>query len=115
MSTFPYIDPIFQPAMRQIAAITQSNPAIVTTTQNHLYKSGNIIRLDIPANFGMVQANQQFGTTVVTGPTTFTIAIDTTFYDAYVVPAAYGPAGVCVPFAEDNNLLTNAVQNTLPH
>ena len=51
-------DPAYQPAMRNILSITQSNPCLVTTTfdginpGNHLYITGVILRLYIPDGFG---------------------------------------------------------------
>lgn len=110
--------PVFKPAMRTISNITNSNPAIVTTTFDHGYIDGIIARLDIPLGFGMVQANQKFGTITVTGPTTFTITIDTTYFDAFSAPSTfpenYQEAQV-VPFAEINEILTAAVRNVLPY
>ena len=111
--SFPYINPLFQPAMRLIAAISQSNPVSVTTTFNHLYISGNIVRLDIPSVFGMPQMNGAYGPITVTGPTTFTMPIDSSNYQAFVIPDPAPATGAqVVPFAEINSQLTAAVQNT---
>lgn len=118
MAVFPELNPTYKPAMRVISAITNAYPASVTTTQNHLYISGNIVRIDIPPGFGMQQINQQFGEITVTGNTTFTINIDTTFYDSFAAAPDYPEnlqVAQVVPFAENNNILTAAVQNTLPH
>ena len=116
---FAYMNPVFQPAMRLIAAITQSSPATVTTTFNHLYISGTTVRLDIPVADGMQQANQFVGPIIVTGPTTFTIDLDTTNFDAFAIPVSPGPhENICaqvVPVGELNSQLTAAVKNTLPH
>jgi hypothetical protein len=104
--------------MRIIAAITNSNPAIVTTTIDHLYLTGIIVRLDIFKGNGMPQANQQVGAIIVTGSTTFTIDIDTTQYDPFFIPtplpyAAYTCSQV-VPVGEVNSTLYAAVQNISP-
>jgi len=118
MSILAFPNPIFQPAMRIITAITNAPIAQVTTSFDHLYLTGSIVRLDIPLGFGMQQANKKFGPIVVTGPTTFTIAIDTSKFDAFSMPAGYpqnAQSAMAVPFAEINSLLTSAVQNTLPH
>lgn len=115
MVIFPFEKPVFQPAMRAIAAITNSNPAIVTTTINHLYITGTIVRLDIPPLAGMQQANQQFGPIVVTGPTTFTIGIDTTYYDVFTPLLSPLQQAQAVPIAENSDILTAAVQNVLPY
>ena len=91
--------PVIQPAMRLIASITNSNPCVVTTTFAHQYVSETIVRLDIPPACGMQQANQFFGPLTV---------ID-----------SLGPnVNICaqvVPIAENNDILTAAVQNVLPY
>jgi hypothetical protein len=123
----------FYPVARLILSISQSSPAIITTTNNtqvtggvlvavaapHGYESGLTVRLDIPVACGMQQLNGFAGEIIVTSPTTFTIAADTTKYDPFVIPLAPIPpwAQTCaqvVPFAEDNSMLTSAVQNILP-
>lgn len=82
--------PVYQPAMRIISSITNADPAVVTTTFNHQYQSGLIVRLNVPLGYGMQQANQLYGPIMVTGDTTFTIDIDTTFFDPLVVPLNSG-------------------------
>jgi len=118
MAILAYPYPVFQPSMRIISAITTSNPAVVTTTFDHQYITGTIIRLDIPPLFGMQQVNQQFGPIIVTSPTTFSIAIDTTHYDPFTTPTQYPYSqqyAQCNAFAEINSILTAAVQNVLPY
>ena len=91
--------PIFQRAMRNILSITQDENALVTTTfdginpGNHQYSTGLIARLYVPNGFGMVQANQLEGIITVINDTQFTITIDTTNFDAFVVPA-YQPGAI---------------------
>lgn len=111
------VSPTYQPAMRIISSITNSNPADVTTTFAHNYITGEILRLNIPVGFGMAQADQLTGTIVVTGLTTFKIDIDTTHFDAFVIPALnpghfYTPAQV-TPVGEINSILRAATQNVL--
>ena len=116
--------PIFQHAMRNILSITQSNPALVTTTLDgivpgdHQYLTGLIVRLFIPDGFGMVQANQLYGPITVTSSSTFTIPIDTTNFDAFSVPAYnpghFGTPAQTIPIGEVNEILTEATQNVLP-
>jgi len=111
-------DPIYQPAMRLIAAITNSNPAAVTTTFAHQYSTGIIVRLDIPVADGMQQANGLIGPITVTSPTTFTMAIDTTQFDPFSIPMSAPPnINICaqvVPVGEVNETLDYAVRNVLP-
>jgi hypothetical protein len=116
-------NPTFQRAMRNILSITQAPAALVTTTfdginpGNHDYLDGLIVRLYVPAGFGMVQANQLTGTVSVVNNTQFTVTIDTTEFDPFVVPserpgAFFTPAQV-VPVGSENYTLSNATQNVL--
>jgi hypothetical protein len=105
--------------MRIITAITNSNPAIVTTSFAHQYKSGTIVRLDIPPADGMPQADQFFGPIVVLSPTTFSLPLDTTNFTPFSIPVS-PPSSVntcaqAVPIGEVNEILTAAVQNVLPY
>lgn len=113
---YSYARPVFSQAMRVVSAITNTFPAVVTTTLDHLYITGAIVRIIITKGHGMPQINQQFGTIVVVSPTTFAIDIDATAYDAFVVPdLAKYTCSQCIPIGEDNNILTAAVQNVLPY
>lgn len=113
------MNPVFLPAMRIITAITQSNPMQITTSFNHLYLNGCIVRLDIPLADGMQQANQLFGTLTVTSATTFTLPFDSTLFDAFSIPVAPLPqvntCAMSVPIGEATLNLDSAVQNVLPY
>lgn len=110
--------PVFYPSMRIITAITQNFPALVTTSFNHGYASGLIIRLVIPLGFGMQQANDLYGSITVTSPTTFTITVDTTYFAPFIVPVS-GPASLqyaqAVPFGEVSSTVYQATVNKLPY
>lgn len=117
--------PTFQRAMRNILSITQAEEALITTTfdgttpGNHQYASGLIVRIYVPDGFGMTQINQLEGPIVVVNDTQFRIPIDTTNFDAFVIPDRQPgnlatPAQV-VPFGEVNEILTMATQNVLPY
>ncbi len=117
--------PMFQRAMRNILSITQDEQALVTTTfdginpGNHQYATGLIVRLLIPNGFGMVQANKLYGIVTVVNDTQFTVSIDTTHFDAFVVPpyqpGFFGTPAQVVPVGEVNSILTEATQNVLPY
>ena len=109
--------PTYQPAMRIISAITQANPASITTSIDHDYITGEIVRLRIPDTFGMSQINGKQGEITVTGNDTFTINIDSSKFDAFAIPAPLPPAYTCaqvVPIGEINSILTAATKNVLP-
>lgn len=116
MAILALTDPTYKPAMRIISAITNANPASVTTTFDHGYQTGTIVRLIIPDGFGMMQANHLTGTITVTGDTTFSINIDTNPFDVFsssvVFPQDQQSAQV-VPIGQINSLLSIATQNVL--
>jgi len=112
--------PIFQPAMRLITAMTNSYPVVITTSFDHQYITGTVIRLDIPQADGMQEANQFVGPILVLSPTTFSMDLDTTSFGVFAIPAPT-PANFhiftcaqAVPIAESNDILSAAVQNVLP-
>lgn len=91
--------PTFQPAMRIITAITNAEQALVSTGSltfpagvititpfDHQYIDGMIIRLMIPWYYGMQQANGVFGEITVVNSFQFLIDIDTSRFDAFVIP-----------------------------
>jgi hypothetical protein len=110
-------NPIFQPAMRLIIAITNAPFATVTTSFAHQYITGLQVRLDIPIACGMQQANGLVGSIIVVSPSMFTIDIDTTSFDPFSIPMAASPhTNICalvVPVGEVNEILTGATRNIL--
>lgn len=122
MAIYAIAYPVYQPAMRAILTITNAFPALVTTTidgvvpADHDYITGTIVRLDIPPGFGMTQANQLFAPITVVSPTTFTIEINTTNFDAFTTPVNWPESfqkAQSLPIGEINSILTAAVQNVL--
>ena len=110
--------PIFQPAMRLIAAISQSNPAVVTTTFANQYIDGTIVRLDIPEIDGMQELAEQLFPITVTSPTTFTIPIDSTHFQPFVIPISppfhVNTCAQVIPVGEINSTLAASTVNVLP-
>lgn len=112
-------DPTFLPALRLIASITQSSPATVTTTFAHNYTTGVSVRIHIPVVCGMRELADFVGEVTVTGANTFTIAVDTTNFEPFAIPAVPVPAwaDTCasvVPIGENNGMLSEATRNVLP-
>lgn len=115
MAILAYPFPVYQPAMRIVTGITNGFPCVVTTSFNHQYLTGTIIRIDIPRFFGMQQINQQFGPIEVLSDTTFSMPINTTYFDAFSVPMGNEQYAQSVPIGEITEILTAAVQNVLPY
>lgn len=112
-------NPTFQRAMRLVSAITKGYPAQVTTTIDHDYETGDIVRLTVPVWFGMVQANLLVGTIEVTSTNSFNIDIDTRGFNPFKVPSPVpwyvNSYAQVTPVGEISAKLTSATQNTLPH
>lgn len=112
-------DPTFQRAMRLISALTQANPAQVTTSFDHDYETGDIVRLIVPFGYGMIEADGLTGEIEVTGTDTFTIDIDTTKFSTFNIPSPVpwyrGQYPHVRPVGEISSKLTSATTNTLPH
>lgn len=103
--------PAFQPAMRIITAISQSNPAVVTTSFAHQYITGTIVRLDIPQIDGMQQISGITLPITVTGLSTFSVPVDSTQYQAFT-NTQYA---LVIPVGEVNGQFTAATYNVLPY
>jgi hypothetical protein len=107
----------FLPQVQDVTAITNAFPAAVTTYNPHQFVDGLWVRLDIPQNFGMTQANQLVGIITVTSTTTFNITIDTTLFDPFVVPPVqpgfnYTPAQAN-PIGDTSPINTGSFMNIL--
>lgn len=112
------VNPIFKPAMRLIAAISQSDPMVITTTFEHQYIDGIYVRLHVPPADGMTEAHRLTGYIVVTSLTTFTLPYNSSYFTPFSIPVLPNPhEDICaqvIPVGEENAILLAAVQNTLP-
>lgn len=83
---------MFLPQLRLISDMTVALEAEVTTTEEHGYDDGQLIRVIVPEAYGM--SLNEASPIAVTSTTTFTTAIDTSTLLPFVAPSfvAYGPA-----------------------
>jgi hypothetical protein len=86
----------FSPPRSSISAITQANPCVVTTSTNHKMTTGQVARLHVPVNYGMVPLNNKTYSITVLSPTTFSLQItqvpvainvDSRLFPAFMVPS----------------------------
>lgn len=114
---YAYPNPVYGPAMRIVASITNAQTPTVTTTFAHGYVDGTIVRFDIPPALGMIQIDQMTSPILVTGPTTFTIAINTLQFSPFVIPVGTAPqvniCGLVVPIGEISETLKASLVNQL--
>lgn len=100
----------FVPNRQQVSAITNANPAVVTTTQPHGYLTGLSIRFYFPVNFGMMQLNGNIYQIIVLSPTTFSLNVDSTNFDVFSNSSTTQVPEV-IPVGEDAFSLKQAVVN----
>lgn len=84
--------------IKTIESITQSNPMVVTTTEDHDYVVGMMVTFLIPSQFGMVQLNNLNVQVISLTSDTLTINLDSTGFTPFVYPSplpnAYTPPSV---------------------
>ena len=76
------------PFVCDLESVTQEMDALITTTEDHGFVVGNEVQFQIPPQWGMRQLNGLKGL-VLTIPADdqFTVDIDTSTFDAFVVPS----------------------------
>lgn len=104
------------PEARIITGISQAASAVVTTSVPHGYQIGGIVRLNVPANFGMSQINGQLATiTALPSANSFTVNINSSGYSAFAfpqqAPAFASTYAQSVPVAEVNSSFLSAQAN----
>jgi hypothetical protein len=108
-------DPRFGPAVKLISAITQADPAVITTQSDHGYVTGTIVRIRVPKADGMIQIDGLKGPITVLSDTQFSIPINTTSFDAFAIPGSPTPdddiCALVIPIGQINAILTAAVRN----
>lgn len=121
-------DPIFYPRRRTITKITKATQAVVTLSVTHGYKVGQLVRMVVPAAYGMIEMNGIQATivaidTTTTSGNTITIDVDSSAFTTFAFPLTadvpFTPAEV-VPMGEDTaealalsqDILSDATLNT---
>lgn len=105
-----YLPPVIQiPSSLLITAMTQSSPLVITvaignsTTEAITYIAGMNVKMTIPNTYGMFQANNLVGTILAINGFDFTLNIDSSQFDAFVIPTGNveTPASIA-PFGSRN-------------
>lgn len=124
MSNFYLLPVVTIPSALEITAITNAYPMVVTVSANsdqmNTYIVGMLVILTVPVTYKMIQANGLTGQIIAVGTDTLTLGIDSTLFDAFIVPlsgeqpASLAPAGsrnlqysnttAALPFQSFNNI-----------
>lgn len=115
-----YLPPVIAiPSSLLITSITQSAPMVIGVSvgnpisEANTYIVGMAVRLFVPRTYGMYQANNLVGTITNISGSNFTLNLDSSQFDAFVIPSGNveQPASIA-PFGSRNlsyNNLTNQV------
>ena len=116
-----YLKPnITIPSSLNITAITQSSPMVVTaeianpTTEVNTYIVGMAVRLMVPKSYGMYQANNLVGTIIALNGLVFTLNIDSSQFDPFVIPSGTGETPASLAPSGSRNLQYNNNTNAVP-
>lgn len=95
----------FEPKRKIVTAITNANPAVVSAAA-HAYTSDDIVRVNVPVNYGMRLPPVEVEITVINA-NSFSIDTDTTLLDAFVVPGGTITTAEVLPIShETDNVAT---------
>jgi hypothetical protein len=110
--------PTFTPALATITEINRSTRTIIRTEFPHTFLVGESVRILIPKEYGMTQMNNLVVDIVRINPAFPTFIgtdIDSTSFDAFVVPVNPTQSAQVVPVGENALQLTGATRNVLPY
>lgn len=121
-------DPMYYPRRRFITFISQATSAVIEMSVTHGFTVGQLVKIIVPAAWGMTQINNQYATitAISTANNTITVNINSTGFTAFAYPSSAVAAGgvtlaqvvpvgeaavntLAQPFA---NLLDDATRNT---
>lgn len=87
---------MFTPTRLEISNITKANPAVVTTSTDHNLTTGQVVRVNVPRNYGMVELNHLALIITVLSATTFSLQatqvpplvnVDSRQFTAFTIPS----------------------------
>jgi len=102
-----------------ISAINNGQTTVITTAVNHGFIVGNTVQFSIPKQWGERQLDRLKGTVLDTTANTITVNIDSSFFDAFVIPSVTLPTVIdpaqVLPVGDYNTgyLATNVLNPSL--
>lgn len=116
-----YLPPVIQiPSSLAITSISQSSPMVVgvaiqnASTEANTYIVGMAIRLMVPQTYRMYQANNLIGTITAINGSNFTLNIDSSLFDPFVVPSGNVEQPATIAPNGSRNLQYNNQTNEVP-
>ena len=110
---------IFTPSSLVITAITQTIQGVITCvvnsqTEANIYIPGMLVRLFVPSSYGMIQANNVTCRIVSVSGLNFTVNLNTSLFDAFVIPSAGIQPASMAPAGSQNLDFNNVTANVIP-
>lgn len=90
---FKLSDADYVPKRREISDVTNAIQPTVTTTDDHGYAVGQLVRLHVDKRYGMDIEGEKTEVLTVPTSTTFTVDYDTSALSSYVTPTYSGGNG----------------------
>jgi hypothetical protein len=116
-----YLKPVIQiPSALEIIAISQSLPMMITVqienpiSQVNTYIVGMAVRLFVPYNYGMFQANNLVGTITAINGNVFTLNLDSSQFDQFTIPITGEQPATISPNGSRNYQYTNGSNQSVP-
>lgn len=100
----------FIPNRQIVSSITQANPGIVTTTQDHGYETDLCLRFFFPLDVGMNQLKDKVVKITKIDDISFSIGVDTITFDVFS-PVGSSQLAQVIPVAETADILSQSVRN----
>lgn len=108
-SNVPIEPQFYQPSRFVISQIILGINTIVTTSINHNYVIGQLVRLIIPPNAGCRNLNESQGYVLsIPSPTQVLLSINSTDTDPFIVPSASSTQAQTLAIGEINSGQTNS-------
>lgn len=116
-----YLPPVIQiPSSLLITEITRSFPMVVsveignTSTEENTYLVGMAVRLFVPYEYGMFQANNLVGTIISIDANDFYLDIDSRGFDVFTIPSGNATTPASINPAGSRNLQYNNLTSQVP-
>ena len=116
-----YLPPVIAiPSSLLATNITRSCPMIVSvaignsSTEANTYIVGMAVRLFVPKSYGMYQANNLVGTIKAINGLDFTLNLDSTLFDTFVIPSGNAETPASIAPAGSRNLQYDNTTDLVP-
>lgn len=104
------------PGSLLISNITQSNPMVITIIDSprNSYIIGQLVVLTVPSTYGMFQANNLTGQIIAINGLNFSVNIDSSLFDVFVIPPNFVPQPASLAPGGSRNLQFDNFTNKEP-